>query len=99
MNLAYTLFLLSKMSLRDRLFFDLLFREMVLPVLSLDFIFPPPIFFQTVFVPNFFANVLSFLRPPTTSPISGSAISNKSAPILFAAGTFFFLIEGIAVLP
>ena len=89
------------MSLRERLFFDLLFREMdlVLAVLHLDFFFPPPNCFLTVFVPTSFANVLSFLRPLTTSPISGAAISNKSAPILFAARTTYFLIKGIAVLP
>ena len=89
------------MSSRERLFFDLLFREMdlVLAVLRLDFFFPPPNCFRTVFVPTSFANVLGFLRPLTTSPISGAAISDKSAPILFAAGTIYFLIKGIAVLP
>ena len=101
MALVYTHFILSKMSLRERLFFDLLFREMdlVLIVLRLDFFFPPPNYFRTVFVPTSFANVFSFLSPLTISSISGAAISNKSAPILFAAGTIFFLIKGIAVLP
>ena len=96
MTLVYTHFILSKMSLRERLFFDLLFREMylVLAVLRLDFFFPPPNCFPTAFVPTSFANVLSFLRPLTTSPISGAAISNKSATILFAAGTIYFLIKG-----
>ena len=73
--------------------------DLVLAVLRLDFFFPPPNCFRTVFVPTSFANVLSFLRPLTTSPISGAAISNKSAPVLFAVETIFFLIKGIAVLP
>ena len=94
----YTHFILSKMSLRERMIFELLFRERALLVLRLDF-FPPPNCFQTVFVPTSFANVMSFFRPLTTSPISGAAISNKSAPILFAAGTICFLIKGNAVLP
>ena len=89
------------MSLQKRLFFDLLFREMdlFLAILRLDFFFPPPNCFRIVFIPTSFANVLSFLRPLTTSPISGAAISNKPAPILFAAGTIYFLIKGIEVLP
>ena len=101
MTLAYTHFIFSKMSLQTRLFFYLIFREMdlVLPVLRLDFFFPPPNCFRTVFVPTSFANVLSFLRPLTTFSISGAAISNKHTPILFAAGTIKHLIKGIAVLP
>ena len=78
-TLIYTHFILSKMSLRERLIFELLFREMVFLVLLLDFFFPPPNCFQTVFVPTSFAHVLSFFRPPTTSPISGAGILNKSA--------------------
>ena len=34
----------------------------------------------------------------TTSSFSGAAISNKSAPNLFAAETIYFLIKGIAAL-
>ena len=100
MTLIYTHFILSKLSLRERLFFDLHFREMdlVLPVLRLDFLFSPPICFRTVFVPTSFANVLSFLCPLTTSPISGAAISNKSAQLFFAAETKHILIKGVAVL-
>ena len=89
-TLIYTQFILPKMSLRERLVFELLFREVLLLVLRLDFFFSPPNCFRTVFVPISFANVLSFFRPLTTSPISGAAISNKSAPIHFAAGTIFF---------
>ena len=97
MTLVYTYFILSKMSLREPLFFDLLCREidLVLTVLCLFFFSPTPIFF----VPTTFANVLSFLRPLTTCPTSGAAISSKSAPILFAAGTIYFLIKWIADLP
>ena len=98
-TLIYTHFILSKMSLRERLIFELLFREMVPFVLRLDFMFKPPNCFRTVFVSTSFANVLSFFRPLTTSPISGAAISNKPAPILFAAGNIYFFLKGIAVLP
>ena len=62
------------------------------------FFFPPPNCFRTVFVPTSFANVLKFLRPLTTSQISGAASSNKSAPILFASWTICFLKKGMAVL-
>ena len=96
-TLIYTHFILLKMSLRERLIFELLFRETVLLVLHVDF-FPPANFFRTVLVPTSFASVLSFFRPLTTSPISGAAISNKSAQILFASGTIKFLLKGIAVL-
>ena len=64
------------MSLRERLDFDILFREMARFVLCLDFFFPPSNCFRTVFVPTSFANVLSFFRPLTTSPNSGAATSN-----------------------
>ena len=57
---------------------------------TLGFLFPHPNCFRTVFVPTSFTNVLSFLRPLTISPISGAAFSNKSAPILFAAGIYVF---------
>ena len=95
MTLVYTDFLLSKMSLRDLLFFDLLIREMdlVLPFLRLDFCFPTHNCFRTVFVTTPFADVLKILRPLTTSPFSGAAISNKFAPILFAAGTIYFSMQ------
>ena len=97
-TLIYTHFILSKMSSRERLIFELLFRQVALFDLRMDLFFPPLNCFRTVFVPTSFASVLSFYRPLTTFPISGAAISNKSAPILFAAGTIHFLIRGIAVL-
>ena len=91
-TLIYTHFIMSKMSLRERLIFELLFREMVLLVLRLHFFFfPPPSCFRTVFVPTSFANVLSFFRPLTTSPISGAAISNKSDP--FCSWDYIFFNE------
>ena len=34
----------------------------------------------------------------TTSPISGEAISNKNAPIFFAAGNIYIFLKGTAVL-
>ena len=92
----YSIFL-SKMSLRERLVFELIFREMALLVLRFDF-FRPPKCFRTVFVPTSFAIVLSF-SSTINSPISGAAVSNKSAPIFFAAGNIYFSIKGIAVLP
>ena len=58
-TLIYTHFNLLKMSLRERLIFELLFRETVLLVLRVDF-FPPPICFRTVFSPTTFPNFLSF---------------------------------------
>ena len=69
---------------------------MALFALWLDLFFPTPNCFRTVIVPTSFASVLSFCR---LFPISGAAISNKFAPILFAAGTIHFLTKGTAVLP
>ena len=79
--------------------FRFIFRETDLLVLRLNPFFPTANCFQTVFVHPYFAIVLSFLRSLTTSSISGAAISIKSAPIIFSAGLFIFLIKGIAVLP
>ena len=58
-----------------------------------------PIVFFRVFFPTLFAAVLNFFLPHTTSAISGTANSNKSAPTRFAAGTTYLLKNGIAVLP
>ena len=87
--------------LREQLFFDLLFRErdMILLVLRMDLFLPSPKFFRIFSVSTFFADNLSFLRAITTSPITGMAISNKYSPILFAAGTIYFLMKRILVLP
>ena len=52
-----------------------------------------------VCLPTIFASVLKFFLPPTTSAISDAAISNKSAPTCFAAGTLDSQKNGIPVLP
>ena len=60
---------------------------------------PSPNFFLRVCLPTLFAAVLKFFLPLTTSAISGTANSNKSAPTRFAAGTIYLRQNGIAVLP
>ena len=60
---------------------------------------PSPNCFFRVCFPTFFAAVLKFFLPLTTSAISGTAISNKSAPTRFAAGTICLRKNVIAVLP
>ena len=85
------------MSLRDRLDCLLDFVGMIpLPVLLL---LPSPNCFLRVCFPTLFAAVLKIFLPLTTSAISGTANSNKSAPTRFAAGTTYLRKNGIAVLP
>ena len=60
---------------------------------------PSPNCFFIVFFPTLFAAVLKFFLPLTTSAISGTANSNKSAPTRFAAGTTYLRKNGIAGLP
>ena len=60
---------------------------------------PSPSCFLRVFYPTLFAAVLKFFLPLTTSAISGTANSNMSAPMRFAAGTTYLRKKGIAVLP
>ena len=84
----------AKMSLRDRLGCLVKFVGMILLCLL-----PPPNCFFRVFFPTLFAAVLNFFLPLTTSAISGTANSNKSAPTRFAAGTTYLRKNGIAVLP
>ena len=60
---------------------------------------PSPSCFLRVFFPTLFAAVLKFFLPLTTSAISGTANSNMSAPMRFAAGTTYLRKKGIAVLP
>ena len=60
---------------------------------------PSPNCFLEVCLPSLFATVLKFFLPLTTSPISGTANSNKSAPTRFAAGTKHLRKNGTAVLP
>ena len=94
-TLIYTHLILSKMSLRERLVFKLLLRELVLLILRVDFFFPPPNCFWTVFVQ--FCKCFEYFCLLTVSLISEAASSNKSAPILFATWTFYFLIKRILV--
>ena len=56
------------------------------------------LFSQSLF-PALFAAVLIFILPLTTSAVSGTPNSNKSAPTRFAAGTTYLRKNGIAVLP
>ena len=100
-----------KMSLRDRLICFAVFVGMTL--LALIFLLPPcrpptdpfplrlpsPNCFLKVCLPTLFAAVLIFFLPLTTSAISGTANSNKSAPTRFAAGTICLRKNGNAVLP
>ena len=92
------------MSLRDRL---ICFADFIgMTLLALFFLIPPvlrrrpsPNRFLRVCLPTLFAAVLVFILPLTTSAISGTAYSNKSAPTRFAAGTIYLRNNGIAVLP
>ena len=86
-----------KMSLCDRLDRLVDFVGMIpLPVL---FLLPSTNCFLRVCFPTLFAAVLRFFLPLTTSAISGTGTSNKSAPTRFAAGTTYLRKNGIAVLP
>ena len=93
-----------KMSLRDRL--DCLVDFVGMILLAVFFLpvhlrlpSPCPSCFLRVFFPTLFAAVLKFFLPLTTSAISGTANSNMSAPMRFAAGTTYLRKKGIAVLP
>ena len=95
-----------KMILRDRLicFADfvgmtLLAVLFLLPPVRLRLRCPSPNCFLKVCLPTLFAAVLIFFLPLTTSAISGTANSNKSAPTRFAAGTMYLRKNGIAVPP
>ena len=57
----------------------------------------PNCFFRLCF-PTLFAAALKFFLPLTTSALSGTANSNKSAPTRFAAGTIYLRKKRIAVL-
>ena len=92
------------MSLRDRL---ICFADFVgMTLLAVLFLLPPvllrlpsPNCFLKVCLPTHFAADLIFFLPLTTSAISGTANSNKSAPTHFTAGTIYLTKNGIAVLP
>ena len=85
-----------KMSPRDRLDCLVNFVGMILFCLLRA---PSPNCFFRVCFPTLLAAVLKFVLPLTTSAISGTANSNKSAPTRFAAGTIYLRTNGIAVLP
>ena len=85
------------MSLRDRL--DCFVDFLGMTLLAVLFLLPSPNFFFRVCFPTLFAAVSKFFLPLTTSAISGTANSNKSAPTRFAAGTIYLRKNGIAVLP
>ena len=80
-------------SLRDRL--DCLADLIGMILLCL----PLPNCFFRVFFPTLFVADLNDFLPLKTSPISGAANSNMSAPMRFAAGTIYLRKKGIAVLP
>ena len=61
--------------------------------------FPSPNCFLGVCFPTLFAAVLKGFLPLITSPISGAAKPNMSAPMSFAAGTTNLRKKGITVLP
>ena len=76
-----------KMSLQDRL---TCFADFVgMTLLARLFLLPLPNCFLRVCLPTLFAAVLMFFLPLTTSAISGTANSNKSAPRRFATGTIY----------
>ena len=85
------------MSLRDRL--DCLVDFVGMILLAVLFLLPSPNCFLRVCFPTLSAAVLNFFLPLTTSAISGTAKSNMSAPMRFAAGTTYLRKNGIAVLP
>ena len=85
------------MSLHDRL---ICFADFVgMTPLALRFLLPLPNCFLKVCLPTLFAAVWIFFLPLTTSAISSTANSNKSAPTRFTAGTINLRKNGIAVLP
>ena len=92
-----------KMSLRDRL--DCLVDFVGMILLAVLFLlavrlrlpYPCPNCFFRVCFPTLFAADLKDFLPLITSPISGAANSNKSAPTRFAAWTIYLRKNGIAV--
>ena len=60
---------------------------------------PSPNCFFRVCFPTLFAADLNDFLPLMTSPVSGAANSNMSAPMRFAAETIYLRKNGIAVLP
>ena len=92
------------MSLRDRLdclvdFVGTILIRLLPPCLPTALQLPSPNCFLRVCFPTLFAAVLNGFLPQITSPISGTANSNMSAPMRYAAGTTYLRKKGIAVLP
>ena len=85
-----------KMSFRDRLDYLVDFVGMILQCLLR---LPSPNCFLRICFPTLFAAALKFFLPLTTSANSGTANSNMSAPMCFAAGTTYLRKNGITVLP
>ena len=85
------------MSLRDQLICFVNFVGMTL--LAVIFLLLSLNCFFTVFFPTLFATVLKFFLPLTTPAISGTANSNMSTPMRFAAGTTYLRKNGVAVHP
>ena len=83
-----------KFSLRDRL--DCLVDFIGIILLCL---LPLPTCFFRVCFPTLFAAYLKDFLPLITSPISGAANSNMSAPMRFATGTTYLSKNEVAVLP
>ena len=91
-----------KMSLRDRLDCLVDFVGIILLCLlsvRLRLPSPSPNCFFRIFFPTLSAADLNDFLPPKTSPTSGAANSNMSAPMRFAAGKTYLRKKGIAVLP
>ena len=62
-------------------------------------VFPAPSCLRKYFFLTLAATDLIYFFPVKTFPMSGAAISIKSAPTLFAAGTTYRLKKGIAIFP
>ena len=93
-----------KMFLRDRVvcFIDSVGMTplaCLMPKPALRFRQPQLNCFLRVCLPTLFAAVLKLFLPKTTSAFSGAAISDKSVPTYFAAGTTFLHKNGLAILP
>ena len=84
----YTHFILSKMSLREQLAFDFTFSRNRSTNSTLMFLCSTSQLFSNSFCSNIFCKCFEFFL--STNNFSEAATSNKSAPILFAAGTLYF---------
>ena len=98
----------AKMSLRDQVDCLVDFARIILlcllppcrtPTAPFRRRLPSPNCFLRVCFPTLFAAVLIEFLQLITSPISGAANSNMSAPMRFAAGTTYLRKKGYVVLP